>query len=144
MWLLLGHFRILSLWRLGHSRLLFLVPNHHLVAIQLIVDAPHLHELSVSAHLYSTTTTDHNNTVGTVDGGEAVGNDNGCATFPGLVQSLLDYLLTLGVQGRGGFVKEEDLGVTDQSPSNGNSLLLPSTQLGALGSNIGIVALRMQ
>ena len=144
MWLLLGHFGILSLWRLGRSRLLFLVPNHHLVAIQLVVDAPHLHELSVSAHLYGTTTTDHNNTVSIVDGGEAVGNDNGGATFPGLVQSFLDYLLTLRVQGRGGFIEEKDLGVTDQSPSNGNSLLLSSTQLGALGSNIGIVALRMQ
>ena len=144
MWLLLGHFGILSLGRLGCSRLLFLVPNHHLVAIQLVVDAPHLHELSVSTDLYGTTTTDHNNTVSIVDGGEAVGNDYGGATFPGLVQSLLDYLLTLRIQGRGGFIEEKDLGVTDQSPSNGNSLLLSSTQLGTLGSNIGIVALRMQ
>ena len=73
-----------------------------------------------------------------------MGNDYGRAALPGLVQSLLDYLLTLSVQGRGGFIKEENLWVTDQSPSNSNPLLLSSTQLGALGTNVGIVTLTMQ
>ena len=73
-----------------------------------------------------------------------MGNDYGRAALPGLVQSLLDYLLTLSVQGRSGFIKEENLWVTDQSPSNSNPLLLSSTQLGALGTNIGIVTLTMQ
>ena len=122
----------------------FLIPSHHLVAVQLVVDPPHLHELSVCPHLYSTPTTDHNDTVSIVDGGETVGYDNGRASFPGLIQSLLDYLLTLCVQGRGGFIEEEDLGVTDQSTCNGDPLLLSSTQLGTLDSNVGIVALKAQ
>ena len=69
-----------------------------------------------------------------LDGGESVGNDDAGPTFPGLVQSLLNYLLTLCVQSRGGFVQEEDLGVPHQSTGNGNSL---PRQLGSLTTHIG-------
>ena len=81
------------------------------------------------------------NLVGILNGGESMGNDDGGAALPGLVQCLLHYLLTLCVQGRGGLVQEKDPGVSHQSPGNGDALLLSSTQLSPLGSNISVVTL---
>ena len=43
-----------------------------------------------------------------------------------LVDRLLDFDLTLGVQGRSGLVKNEDPGVLDQGSSDRNPLLLAS------------------
>ncbi len=71
-----------------------------------------------------------------------VSNDDGGPAFPCPVQSLLDNLLTLRVQGRGGLVQEEDLGVPHQSTGDGNPLLLSSAQLGTLATDICTIALQ--
>ena len=55
--------------------------------------------------------------------------------IPDLVESGLHSGLTLRVQGGRGLIQQKDLGVTDQGPGDGNTLLLPSTQLGATLSN---------
>ena len=81
------------------------------------------------------------NLVSIVDGGETVSNDNGGPSLPGLVQCLLNHLLTLCIQGRGGLIKEEDLGISDQCSSDGYPLLLSTTQLIAFGSNFSAVPL---
>lgn len=54
------------------------------------------------------------------------------------------YLLALGVQGRGGLVQQQDLGVTDDRPGNGNALLLAAGKLRTLGAHVGVVFLRQQ
>lgn len=48
-----------------------------------------------------------------------------------LIQSGLDDRLTLGVQGGGGLVQQEDLRVFDQGPGDSYPLLLSSTELGS-------------
>ena len=50
----------------------------------------------------------HSYHIRVVDGRETVSNDDGGSSLPGLVKSFLDNLLTLHVQGGGGFIKEED------------------------------------
>ena len=95
----------------------------------------------MSARLHHPSIVDDSYLVSCLDGGESVGDDDAGLTFPGLVQSLLNYLLTLCVQSRGGFVQEEDLGVPHKSTGNGNSLLLSPRQLGSLTTYIGAVAL---
>ena len=70
--------------------------------------------------------------------------DDGSPALPGLVQSLLYYLLTLCVQGRGGLVQEEDLGVPHQSTGNGYTLLLTSRQLGSLSTYISVESLQQE
>lgn len=54
------------------------------------------------------------------------------------------YLLALGVQGRGGLVQEQDLGVAYDGPGDGDALLLTARQLGALGADVGVVFLRRE
>jgi hypothetical protein len=46
-----------------------------------------------------------------------------------LVDGCLDFLLTLRVQGTGGFVQDEDLRLLDESSGNGDPLLLASTEI---------------
>jgi hypothetical protein len=53
------------------------------------------------------------------------------------------HLLALGVQRRRRLIQEKNLGVTYKCTSDGNSLLLASTQLSALVTYIGLVALKM-
>lgn len=54
------------------------------------------------------------------------------------------YLLALGVQGRGGLVQQQDLGITDDRPGNGNALFLAAGELWTLGTHIRVVFLRQQ
>lgn len=51
-------------------------------------------------------------------------------------------LLALGVQGGGGLVEEQDLGVTDDGSGDGNALLLTTGQLRTLAANVGVVFLK--
>ena len=52
------------------------------------------------------------------------------------------YLLALRVQGRGGLVQQQDLGVPDDRPGDGDALLLTAGQLGTLRAHVGVVLLR--
>ena len=60
---------------------------------------------------------------------KSVGNDDG-GDLPQLVFDLvngsLHLLFVLGVQGRGGFIEDEDLGLLDEGSGYGDPLLLPS------------------
>ena len=123
------------------SQLLISFRCDHLKSVEFVVDALLGKELGVSAQLSHLPSTDDSNTVRTVDGRETVSDHNGGPSLPGLVQCLLNHLLTLCVQGRGGLIKEKDFGISDQCSSNGYPLLLSSTQLSALCSNVGVVAL---
>lgn len=46
-----------------------------------------------------------------------------------VIQCFLDYSFTFIVQGRCGHIQQEDLGVSDERTSYGNTLLLPSAHL---------------
>ena len=106
------------------------------------VDSSLLEQLGVGSGLCYCSALYHCNAVGVVDGGETVSDHDARPALPGLVQSLLYYLLALCVQGRGGLVQEEDFGVPHQSTGDGNALLLAPRQLGALAAHVGAVALQ--
>ena len=95
------------------------------MAIEHEVDATFLKQLLVCPNLSHFARFYHDDAVGVVDGGEAVSDDDTGPALPGLVQSLLHYLLALCVQGRGGLVQEEDFGVPHESSGDGDALLLP-------------------
>ena len=88
------------------------------------------------SRLYDLSLVDDSYDVGIVDRREPVSNDNGRSPPSSFVESFLYNLLTLRVQGRGGFIKKEDFWVADESSCDGNSLLLSATQLGTLATNI--------
>lgn len=53
----------------------------------------------------------HDNQVGVPDGREAVGNDQRCSALGCSIERFLDNCLGLCVEGGGGFVQQEILGV---------------------------------
>ena len=108
--------------------------------VELVVESSGSHQLCVGARFLHPSSVDHGYQVRVVDGGQPVSDDDTGAPLPGFVQSFLDHLLTLSVQGRGGLVKEEDLGVPDQRSGDGDALLLPAAQLRPF-AYIGAVAL---
>ena len=116
-----------------------MILDPYLSSDQVEVESLPGHEVRMRAHLYHTTVFNGDNDVSVLDGGEAVGNDNGCAAFPSSVQGLLYSGFTLCVQGRGGFVKEEDLGVGHQCSGDCNTLLLSTAQLGARFSHESLI-----
>lgn len=54
------------------------------------------------------------------------------------------YLLALGVQGGGGLIQQQDLGVTDDRPGDGDALFLAAGELWTLGAHVCVVFLRQQ
>ena len=114
---------------------------HQLELVELVVHASLSQQLLVRPLLQNFSVLYHGYAVCTVDGREAVCNHDARPSNPGLVQGLLYDLLTLGVQGRGGLVQQEQLRISHQGTGDGNALLLSPGQLGAFASHIGVVAL---
>ena len=70
----------------------------------------------------------HNNMIGFSDGREAMGDSDGRASLCDLVESELDDLLTLCIDSTGGFIEYDDLGLFNDTPCNGDALLLTTGQ----------------
>jgi hypothetical protein len=65
-----------------------------------------------------------------LDRAKSVRNSNRCPPPRRGIQRGLDDLLGLGVQGAGGFVEEEDLGVAEESAGDGETLFLAAGEEG--------------
>merc|ERR1711990_155514 len=91
---------------------------------QLGIHSSSVDELLVSPALNYLSLLDHIDLVSTGNCGQPVCDGDRCPTHLSLIQRLLHHLLALHVQGRGGFIQQEDLGVPDQNPGNCNPLLL--------------------
>ena len=79
--------------------------------------------------------------VGVDDGGEAVGDDEHGAVGAELVECILDEAFGLAVEGRGGFVEDEDGGVFVHGAGDGEALALAAGEFGAALADDGVVAL---
>ncbi len=70
-----------------------------------------------------------------------MGNRDGGAALRDPVQCGLDETLALDIDGAGGFVEDNDLWLLDDTPGNGDSLLLAARQLYAAISYLSVIAL---
>ena len=59
------------------------------------------------------------------------------------IDRFLDLLLRNGIQGRGGFIHDQDTGIFGQRPGNGNALALAAGEVPAAGPDDIIIAARM-
>ena len=83
---------------------------------------------------------EHQNLVGADHGGQPVGDDQGRAVLGDLVQALLDFALGLGVERRGRLVEHQDRRTFENSPADGDALLLAARELEPALADRGIVA----
>ena len=80
----------------------------------------------------------HQDLVGTADGREAVGDDDGGALAHQLGDGVLDELFGLGVDAGGRLVEDEDFRVEGQGPGKGQQLALAGRQSrAAFGYGVG-------
>ena len=77
------------------------------------------YELVVITLLNNSTFLDDQNTVGPLDRRETVGNYKGRAIFEKLVKRILYQPFALGIETRGGLIKNQDGRVLDKGPSDG-------------------------
>lgn len=68
-----------------------------------------------------------------------MGDDEGCSAFGELLQRLLDVLFGFGVQGRGGFVEEDDPRIFQDCTGDGNALFLASGETETAFADFGAV-----
>lgn len=77
-----------------------------------------------------------------LNGGEAVGDDDGCAAFYEIGQGFLNDGFCFAVEGGGGFVHDENGGVFEDGPGDGQALTFAAAETVASTSDGGVVALR--
>lgn len=113
----------------------------HLPFDEVLVGGVVLEELVVGADFDDLAVLEYDDSVAVDDGAESVGDDDdGDVAVVGgeLVDLLLDEVLALAVEGAGGFVEDEDLGLLDQGPGDGDPLLLPSGERDSLLAHVGL------
>gem|GEM_PF-3429474 len=75
------------------------------------------------------------NPVCVLNGRQSVGDHQGGSVLHELFEGLLYLAFGFGIEGRGGFVEDEDGGVSEQGPGNGDALALSARQDDALLSH---------
>ena len=108
---------------------------------QLGVDAAAGEQFGVSALLGDAALLDDQNTVGVVYGAQAVGYDYRRTSLEQGGEGLLHEFLALGVEGRGGLVEDQYLGVAQHGAGDAYALALAAREFRAAVADIGIVAL---
>lgn len=109
--------------------------------MQFGVDPTLGNQLAVAALLHHLAILDDTDHIRVLDGGQAVGYYDAGPSGTGRVQRLLNQLLALQIQSRGGFIQKQNLGVPHQSPGNGDALFLSAGQLSTPSTHPSIVAI---
>ena len=77
--------------------------------------------------------------VGVLNGGQPVGDDENGPVFPQLVEGRLDLRLGFVVQRTGGFVEDQDGGIFQEDPGDGDPLALAAGKFDAVFPAAGVV-----
>ena len=107
---------------------------------QPVINALFLHQLIMGAGFRDGVMIDHHNTVRVPQGGKAVGNGKGGAALGQAAQRLLNLVLCFGIQAASGFVQNQQPGIMQNRPGDGNPLPFPAGQGIAGFPHIGIVS----
>lgn len=102
-----------------------------------------LEETFMSAGFHNTSLLQNNNPVGLLDGRETMGNGDRGAVLSNPVERGLHDLLATNIDGTGGLVKDDNLGLPYNAASNSDTLALATGKLRAAVADGGIVSLDM-
>jgi hypothetical protein len=104
---------------------------------QLPVPALGVHEFHMCPVFDHDTFVNHVDHISLLDRRQAMRYSNGRASLSCSVKCRLDHLLGLRVQGRGGLVEQQDLGVAEQGAGDGDTLLLAPREQSCFAANGG-------
>ena len=99
-----------------------------LAAIEAIVDVASLQKLTVLSSIYDDASVQNKDVVRPNHRGEPVGDHQCRPPHHEMIQGLLDQAFALGIQTRGCLVQNEDFGLPQHYPGNGDSLALAGTE----------------
>src|SRR5450631_85502 len=99
------------------------------------------HELGVGAALANLAVFENENFVGSADGGQAMGDDEGGAADHQVGQGFLHVHFRFGVEFGGGFVENQNRRVFEDGAGDGDALALAAAETGAAFTDYGVVAL---
>ena len=86
------------------------------------------HQFIVVANFDNPATIHDDQSVGFAQRAQAVGDGNCGAALDQIVERLLDFLLGLGIDGRSGFIEDQDARVDQQGAGDGDALALTAGQ----------------
>ena len=84
---------------------------------------------------------ENHNKLGSCHCGKAMGNDKGCTPGEKRLKGLADEGFTFGVEGTGGFVENEEVGLEENGTGDADALTLPTTEESTAVADGGIVGL---
>ena len=105
-----------------------------------MVEAAPSHEGGVSALLDDPPLVQDENAVGPLHGRQAVGDQDGGPSSHQPVQRLLHQHLRLRIQGRGRFVQDQEPGIFQERPGDGESLPLSPRQIDTFFAHHGLIS----
>ena len=83
-----------------------------------------LHQLVVVAHFHDAATVHHHQPVGLAQGAQAVGDGDRGPSLDQVIQRFLDFLFSLSIDRRCGFVEDQDTRIDEQRARDRNALAL--------------------
>lgn len=106
--------------------------------MQLGVHALMLQQVMVRSALHDPPVFNHHDFISLLNGRQTVSDNQRGTVFLQLIQRRLNGTLGLGIQRRGGFIKDQDRAVTQQRAGNSNTLALAAGQHHAILADDGI------
>src|SRR3990172_5690988 len=107
-------------------------------AVQFGVEAIPVQQLAMRADLGNAAFFDHHDAIGMLDGGEAVGDDQGRAILHQRLQRRLHMALRVGVQRRSGLVQNQDRCILENCPGDRDALPLATREFDAVFADQGL------
>ena len=93
-------------------------------SVEILVEPFMVHEFGMVAGFHEAPFVQDEDAIGSLDGRQTVSNHKGRSAFHELLQCLLDEPFRLTVEGRGGFIQQQDSWIFHDGPGNGNALSL--------------------
>lgn len=109
---------------------------------ELRIERRRMQKLLVRSSLNHTTFVHNKNLVTADDSRASMRHDKGGASDHQPPQGLLESIFESDIQGGGGFIKNQNAGISDESPSESEALLLTTAQANAVFSQHGLQAAR--
>ena len=92
--------------------------------VEILVESFMVHQFSMGAGLHETSFVEDKDAIGSLDGRQAMGNHKGSSAFHESLQCLLDESFRLTVEGRGGFIQQQDPWIFHDGSGDGDALSL--------------------
>ncbi len=113
-----------------------------LACVKIVVKTFFLQQFLVFTTFHDLTSVDHQQKIRISNGAQAMRDHKGGAPPEQFLERFLDEPLGAGIHAGGGFIQDENAGIIESSPRDGDQLPLPLREATAAFSQHGLVSIR--